>query len=905
MKCRFPTARSVLAAVVLLLLLAPPCRASSKFVQRDYSHDILHLESHRPVTTWRQDGTRVFVAERGAMLRQGPVRLAAARMVVWFDEERSAQPEVRAAVVTVYAEGLGEPGGPRGRPVTLIEGGQARRCAAIYMRFTSTMAFAWDAPLRRSEEPPASWLLSRAEQMTAGLLDETIWEEPPPGPPEARAEAAIHLLDAEQIEVFWEEDPVVVVYIGDVRGGYGNLRIRADTAVLWYDVEQDEFEAYARGNVRVFRQPGVEPAPGGPKPSIEGLLEFLSADELYINPRRARGLATRAEVRMRDPRAPVDTLYVFRGNEAYLVDAQTLTVSEVSITTCEFAHPHYQLRAERAQVVRQHPSTLLTAWDVRFQVGRSERTLMWVPFIGTDLSQRAYLLSDYAFGSSSKFGAFLQTTWRPLDLATQPRWVDEWTVNLDYYSDRGPAVGTQLLYEFGRGDYPAHTGRVRGYYVGDSSSQDDTGVPVPRQSRGRFHVEHRSQLNRDWRVDAEYYWLSDSQFLNEYFEADFEQEKTPESYLLARYLRNSTYLALLYKAQVNKFLTQVEETPSVDLELLAMPLGRLVYDGSVIAGIYNQEFNDELVPLPMDPPDVTRLHTRHTVSLPFNVGIFRVDPFVEALATYVSDSAAAGGSFQGSDTRAGLGGGFTISSTFARSFGITSETLDLNRLRHVIIPHAGVRALSVAGDSADLIQMDAVDAIDSGTEATLGLRQRLETKRRRGDDWRSVNWAELDLALVSRSSDSVNPMLDSDFIRADFEMDLTDHLTIFSRDNRIGLGGQPDVVGAGFALNYLPKWAFNLRWNRITGRNSTLTARLDYELSDRYRLLVFEQLDLDSRGAGKSQHVETGVVLRRFLHQWILDLGLHIEEANNEVALIFGFGPRGWGVFDPRRAARD
>ncbi|MHC4788150.1 MAG: LPS assembly protein LptD, partial [Planctomycetota bacterium] len=323
--------------------------------------------------------------------------------------------------------------------------------------------------------------------------------------------------------------------------------------------------------------------------------------------------------------------------------------------------------------------------------------------------------------------------------------MDEWTVNLDFYASRGPAVGTTLSYETGTAPYPLHSGRLRAYYVSDTGDTDATGLQVPQHNRGRFHERHRSQLSRGWRVDAEFYWLSDAGFLNEYLEADFEEEKTPESYLLARYLRNSTYLALLYKGQVNDFLTQVEETPTVDLEILSLPLGRLLYEGSVVAGIYDLEFSDQLTPPPADPPSLSRLHTEHTLSLPFTAGIFRINPFVRALATWAGESAAVAGSFGDSESRTGLGGGFSISTTFARTFGLSSELFDLNRLRHVLIPHLEVEALSVSGaDSADFIQMDAVDAIDSGTEITLGLRQRLQTKRRRdGGQWRSVNWAEL------------------------------------------------------------------------------------------------------------------------------------------------------------------
>ncbi|MCK4283120.1 MAG: hypothetical protein KAX44_02295, partial [Candidatus Brocadiae bacterium] len=392
----------------------------------------------------------------------------------------------------------------------------------------------------------------------------------------------------------------------------------------------------------------------------------------------------------------------------------------------------------------------------------------------------------------------------------------------------------------------------------------------------------------------------------EYFEADFEEEKTPESYLLVRYLRNSTYLALLYGWRSNEFLTQVEQKPSVDLEMVGVPVGRFVYEGSVEAGHYNLELSDILKPEPLDPPGLWRFHTEHKLSLPFTLGIFRFDPSVRALATAVSRSAMDRGDFQDAESRSGTGFGLTASTTFSRAFGLTSELLDLNRLRHVLTPYIGIDSLSVSGaKSAQFIQMDRVDAIDTGTELTLGLRQQLQTKRRREGKWRSIDWAKLDVAYVSRSSDSVMTALDDDYLRGDFELQLTDRISVHSRDDWMGGGNQPDVWNFGAALDYLPKWAFQIDYDSISDLTSTLTMDLSYQLSDRYRLLVVEQYEFDSRGEGEEKNMVTRVIVRRLLHEWILDVGLHIEKANEEIAFVFGFGPKGSGARkDFRRTAQ-
>ena len=49
----------------------------------------------------------------------------------------------------------------------------------------------------------------------------------------------------------------------------------------------------------------------------------------------------------------------------------------------------------------------------------------------------------------------------------------------------------------------------------------------------------------------------------------------------------------------------------------------------------------------------------------------------------------------------------------------------------------------------------------------------------------------------------------------------------------------------------------------------------------------------------------TSIVVRRFLHEWILDLGFSFQAGNGgESALIFAFGPAGWGGLDGKHRGR-
>jgi len=889
----------IFVASGLAVCASAPVDGQAVAVAEDHSLRRLYLDSREPVVTWDHDGVRVFVAPEGATIRQGAFRLVAPRMVVWFREGGTAASGT--AFVTVYAEGEGEPGGRATTPVLVADGDEVSEHAAMFVELRCRSAFVSRCSLERPAEPPHMPLLARAEAVTTDLGRDTAWELIPQPGEVAVAPPIPQVFSSDVLHIFAQEG--AVVRIGDVRARYGDLRVRADAAVLWHEAGTDSYELYAEGDVRVWREPdGVQVLKLPPE--LEGI-EVLRADRLYVNPSRGRGLVESVEMRLRPFAWQDGPLFVVRAGRMFAVDRSTLLLDEISATTCPFARPHYQIEAARAEIVAGQERMPVAARDVRFEVGEGRRTFLWIPFLGYDLSRRHFLLTDIAGGSSDKFGAYLQTAWAPLDVIPgQFEWIGDWDLFLDYYSDRGPAIGSELAYAFD-GAGISNEGRIRAYYVQDTGDEDDTGLPVPRTDRGRFHVEHRSQLSPAWRVDAEYYHLSDSGFLNEYFEDDFEEEKTPESYVLLRMLAGSTYMGLLYKDGANDFITEVAQRPELAVEFVGVPLGRLVYEGAVRTGRFDLEPDDELMPEPLDPPELTRTHTDHRLSVPFTAGMLRLDPFARAVGTWAGEAVMSDGTFGGSADRVLVGGGVDASTTFWRVFGGRSDALQLNRLRHIVTPHAGIERLSHAsGDhSGRFIQMDATDALDSGTVTTVGLRNRLQTKRLRKGEWRSVDWMELDVTYVEQDSDSVSEALDRDFVRADFELRLTDRVRLHSRDNRVAVGDGADVLNAGMTVDFLPRWALSLDFDRISDLNSTLTSELTCRLSDRYDLILYEQYELDSRGTGREKNLETRVTLRRIFHQWALDLGLKIEEANDDVALLIGFGPLSWGIFSGSRGS--
>ena len=112
------------------------------------------------------------------------------------------------------------------------------------------------------------------------------------------------------------------------------------------------------------------------------------------------------------------------------------------------------------------------------------------------------------------------------------------TLFLDYYDKRGPGGGAAVEYE--RENY---FGRVLGYAI-DDHGEDRLGrtrknVEVPDELRGRFALQHRQFLPDDWQLTAEASYLSDKNFLEQYYRQEFYAGKEQETLLHAKRIEDN------------------------------------------------------------------------------------------------------------------------------------------------------------------------------------------------------------------------------------------------------------------------------------------------------------------------------------------------------------------------------
>ncbi|MFW5923224.1 MAG: hypothetical protein ACOCSQ_02450, partial [Planctomycetota bacterium] len=531
------------------------------------------------------DQHRILVFNDGVEIRQGSRRITAPAAVIWINKGADTGHNYETEL-QIYAQGKGTAGKPAEDPVYEITDDRKHHTSTLYRRITTKAGISWNVSMNQVDNTEQlGGLYATAEETVKGEGQQDFERETLPEKEPHEEQPPLHqALQADEIHFFSdEEDVTTAVYMGNVRGTYQNVRFNSETAVIWFNEATGNYELYARGNVKLERDGEGPDIAAGDILSEMGELSRFRADQIYVNTGEERARASGAEIRM----VPAKTgeMVVMRGKELYTLDASNLVLEQVSATHCNFGDPHYHLMSRRARVIRQDPHLFVSFWQPGIEVGPEDRTLLQVPFLSEDFGEQSgFILRSVALGTSGRFGSFIRTRWRPSHLGLRADWLDAWDARLDYFSKRGPGIGSTANYSFeGPGD-SSNRGFLTGYYVHDEASRDDTGLPVPQRNRGRLWWQHRVRWNENWRTDAELHWLSDHGFLHEYYESEFNNERPPESYIYTRYRNEQAWGSFTVKERVNDFMNQVEESPSIRLEGIGLSTGPFVYYATFDAG---------------------------------------------------------------------------------------------------------------------------------------------------------------------------------------------------------------------------------------------------------------------------------------------------------------------------------
>ena len=221
----------------------------------------------------------------------------------------------------------------------------------------------------------------------------------------------------------------------------------------------------------------------------------------------------------------------------------------------------------------------------------------------------------------------------------------KWTISPDYLSERGPAFGTHFDYD--RDSVFGFNTPVRGMLDAwgikddglDNLGFDRRALTPEEELRGRLLWQHRQLLPYDLQLTAEAGWISDRNFLEQYFEQEWDQHKDETTGIeLKQYLGHNTW-SITLDARVNDFFTQTEWLPRADHFLLGHSIGDFVTWHAHSNVGYGRL---ETATAPEDPVDAAkfdplawersregiRAATRHELDVPLDLGPVKVVPYV-------------------------------------------------------------------------------------------------------------------------------------------------------------------------------------------------------------------------------------------------------------------------------------
>ncbi|MEZ6052470.1 MAG: hypothetical protein R3B91_12440 [Planctomycetaceae bacterium] len=444
----------------------------------------------------------------------------------------------------------------------------------------------------------------------------------------------------------------------------GTIDLSADRAVIWTDPEHirdlgggadldpnTPFQVYLEGNI-VVRQGDTR----------------LYATHAFYDIRDERGLLYNVDLRTFIPEYEGDVRV--RATRVRQLNRDSYHAQDAWITGSQFGKPGYRLDATDIFLERRpgnpypwtvdpnDPDDLSSLWvtslNNRFLLG--DVPIFYTPVVSAPAEDPQIPLRDLQFGQDRIFGTQIRTEWNLEALfgLNLPPNTDA-SLLLDYLSDRGPAIGGKANYEgvteiFG---IPTmYDGIADTYYIYDEGT-DNLGLmrrnlPVPDNNRGRAMWRNRLRFPSNIWVKSEIGYISDRNFLEQYFEQEWDQGKDNETLLEVGQQIDNLTISGLARKRLNDFSNQTDWLRE-DLTILSEPLfGDLLTWSSHSSVGYGRiepaqpPFNpavDTFTPLPYyTNSDGLVAMTRHELVLPLDFGPLNVDPYLMGEAAHWGDA---------------------------------------------------------------------------------------------------------------------------------------------------------------------------------------------------------------------------------------------------------------------------
>jgi len=527
------------------------------------------------------------------------------------------------------------------------------------------------------------------------------------------------------------------------------------------------------------------------------------------------------------------------------------------VTTCDYLKPHWKIQAKE---ILLYLDEKVVAKGAVLYVGKLP--LFYIPRYTHHLEDGRFPIG-ISPGRRSDWGAYLLTAYNAVIKGVKS------SFRLDYREKKGFAAGVDAEFRTKGGK-----GLLEGYYADDRHRQLPNGN-IEHDQRYRFHYSQTQDLGADTSAIIEVNKLSDSDFLEDFFRDKYEEEVQPQNFISITKYHPRYTLSLFVRKRLNDFFNVTERLPelSMDFRNQRIPGSPIYYRSINSIADLRQKFAEDSEAT-HEPQDTLRFDSYHCFSLPRKYfGWLVMVPRLWLRGTYFSR-----GTDEDNLLRRAAGTELEFFTKIFRTWDVENRRLGIDRLRHVIEPSVTYAfAPDPNVDPGDIFQFDKVDTVDYMNQVRLGVRNKLQTKRK------NRTWDFIDLNLYTYCFPTGNPEGNS-FSDIFFDLELW---PCESFKLEVAATCDPyeetmEEFNTRFTVYHQDKWAANIEHRYLPNESDLLSSEFYYRVNSNWAVKVYGRYEFER---GDLEEVE--VALWRDFHDWHSSLCFRRREDENQFWVMF------------------
>lgn len=771
-------------------------------------------------------------------------------------------------------------------------------------------------------------------------------------------------IEGEQVTVLSEGVNLIIEGITEegLADQLGTVDITAERIVIWSQGGLD-----LQGETSVDSEIPVEVY-------MEGDIKFRSgervifADRMYYNVTREVGIILGAE--LRTPVPDVDGIVRVNAPVLRQIAPNQYLAQEAWFSTSLLGRPTYRWQAgeifiEDLQRPLINPVTgaplvnpqtggqvteraqILSARRNRFYLG--EIPVFYWPAITTELEDFDVFVNKLQFRNDNIFGTQVRVgvdLYEAFGLEPLPN--SRWDLNIDYLSERGLGHGTFFSYGGDRvfdipGDY---VGFIDYWGISDEGldnlGSDRRAVLPGEDYRYRLFGRHRHYLPNDLRLTGEVGWISDRNFLEQYYETEWDNNKDATTGIELKQLNGNRAWSLWTDVQANDFFTQTEWLPRFNHYWLGQPLlGNRVtwFEHTSVAYARTNPASAPVDPQeqaifqlrPFEVPgEGERFVTTHELNAPAQLGPVKVVPYT--LGQFGHWGEAIDGTSL--DRFYGQVGARASLSAWALYPEVENNLLNLQGMAHKVTFESEAYYADANRSVTELQLYDPLDddnieqfrrrfqfntfngtipaefderfyAIRAGLPGSvtnpaaevaddlqvvrMNVNQRWQTKRGRPGRQKIVDWISLDTGISYFPDTSQNFGEPFGLANYDFRWQLGNRLSLFSLGVFDFFGDGQRIVQVGAALERPSRGLLRVGFMSLEGPISSevLSLSYDYRMTEKWAANYGVNIDF-----GPGGNIGQNLGLTRIGESFIMTAGFTYNESKDNFGIRLNIEPR-------------